>query len=119
MGGARSVLEDGNIACEGRATRSQLFEEKHPGNVPWRGVLVCKEKYAKFPSADLAQVDVLDVLDVRQVLRQRELAAVVEVDLASLGADVADHADDGSGEDTCERRLADHSSWCGLDREEK
>ena len=43
-------------------------------------------------AADAAQVDARDVLDVRQVLRQRELAAVVQLDavLAVLRANVAD-----------------------------
>ena len=52
-------------------------------------------------AADVAQVDARDVLDVRQVLRQRELAAVVQIDavLAVLRANVADHANDRAGED--------------------
>ena len=56
-----------------------------------------------FEAADAAQVDALDVLDVRQVLRQRELAAVLQVDavLAVLRANVADHANDRAGEDAC------------------
>ena len=56
-----------------------------------------------FEAVDAAQVDALDVLDVRQVLRQRELAAVLQVDavLAVLRANVADHANDRAGEDTC------------------
>ena len=56
-----------------------------------------------FEAADAAQVDARDVLDVRQVLRQRELAAVVQVDavLAVLRANVADHANDRAGEDAC------------------
>ena len=56
-----------------------------------------------FEAADAAQVDALDVLDVRQVLRQRELAAVRQVDavLAVLRANVADHANDRAGEDAC------------------
>ena len=56
-----------------------------------------------FEAADVAQVDARDVLDVRQVLRQRELAAVVQVDavLAVLRANVADHANDRAGEDAC------------------
>ena len=56
-----------------------------------------------FEAADAAQVDALDVLDVRQVLRQRELAAVAQVDaiLAMLRANVADQANDCAGEDAC------------------
>ena len=56
-----------------------------------------------FEAADAAQVDARDVLDVRQVLRQRELAAVVQLDavLAVLRANVADHANDRAGEDAC------------------
>ena len=43
------------------------------------------------------------IRDVRQVLRQGKLAAVLELDavLAVLRALVADHADDGAREDTC------------------
>ena len=56
-----------------------------------------------FEASDVAQVDALDVLDVRQVLRQRELAAVVQLDAATavLRANVADHANDRAGEDAC------------------
>ena len=53
-----------------------------------------------FEAADVAQVDARHVRDVRQVLCQSELAAALQVDRASVGADVADHADDGTGEDT-------------------
>ena len=56
-----------------------------------------------FEAFDAAQIDARDVLDVRQVLRQRELAAVPQVDavLAVLRANVADHANDCAGEDAC------------------
>ena len=56
-----------------------------------------------FEAADVAQVDARDVLDVRQVLRQRELAAAPQVDaiLAMLRANVADQANDCAGEDAC------------------
>ena len=56
-----------------------------------------------FGAADAAQVDAHHVLDVRQVLRQRELAAVVQVDAvpAMLRANVADQANDCAGEDAC------------------
>ena len=56
-----------------------------------------------FEAADVAQVDARDVLDVRQVLRQRELAAVLQDDAipAMLCAKVADHANDRAGEDAC------------------
>ena len=56
-----------------------------------------------FEAADAAQVDARDVLDVRQVLRQRELAAAPQVDaiLAMLRANVADQANDCAGEDAC------------------
>merc|ERR1711988_280794 len=57
--------------------------------------------FIAFEAADAAQVDARDVLDVRQVLRQRELAAVVQLDaiLAMLRANVADQANDCAGED--------------------
>ena len=56
-----------------------------------------------FEAADEAQVDARDVLDVRQVLGQRELAAAGQVDAlpAVLRANVADHANDRAGEDAC------------------
>ena len=56
-----------------------------------------------FEAVDVAQVDARDVLDVRQVLRQRELAAAPQVDaiLAMLRANVADQANDYAGEDAC------------------
>ena len=57
-----------------------------------------------FQAADSAQVDTLDIRYVRQVLRQSEPAAVFQVDGASVGAHVADHADDGAGEDTWNTR---------------
>ena len=59
-----------------------------------------------FQAANVAQVDARDVRDVRQVLRQSELAAAAQFDavLAVLGAHVADHADDGTGEDTWNTR---------------
>ena len=57
-----------------------------------------------FQAVDAAQVDARHVRDVRQVLRQSELAAAAQVHFASVGADVADHADDGAGEDTWNTR---------------
>ena len=56
-----------------------------------------------FEAVDAAQVDARDVLDVRQVLGQREPAAFVQPDavLAVLRANVADHANDCAGEDAC------------------
>ena len=56
-----------------------------------------------FEAVDVAQVDARDVLDVRQVLGQRELAGFVQPDavLAVLRANVADHANDRAGEDAC------------------
>ena len=74
--------------------------------------LVRKENSRKFlqrltfQAVDATQVDARDVRDVRQVLCQSELAAVIQPDavLAVLGADVADHADDGTGEDTWNTR---------------
>ena len=56
-----------------------------------------------FEAADAAQVNARDVLDVRQVLSQRELAAVVQDDAvrAVLRANVADQANDCAGEDAC------------------
>ena len=47
-----------------------------------------------FEAIDVAQVDVCHVLDFWQVIRQSELAAVSEIDIATMGADIADHADD-------------------------
>ena len=56
-----------------------------------------------FEAGYVAQVDARDVLDVRQILRQRELAASFQVDavLAVLRANVADHANDRACEDAC------------------
>ena len=69
-----------------------------------------------FKGVHVAQVDARDVLDVRQVLRQSELAAAFQVDRASVGADVADHADDGPGEDTWNTREGTlrkkSADWC-------
>ena len=61
-------------------------------------------QWLTFQAVDAAQVDARHVRDVRQVLRQSELAAEAQVHLASVGADVADHADDGAGEDTWNTR---------------
>ena len=59
-----------------------------------------------FQADNAAQIDARDVRDVRQVLCQGELAAVVQFDtvLAMLGAHITDHADDGTGEDTWNTR---------------
>ena len=56
-----------------------------------------------FEAGYVAQVDAQHVLDVRQVIRQRELAAAPQVDAARamLRANVADHANDRAGEDAC------------------
>ena len=47
-----------------------------------------------FETTDVAQVDGRDVLNVWQVICQSELAAICEIDSASIGADSANHADD-------------------------
>ena len=81
--------------------------------VPTKGAGWCAKENSReflqrltFQAADVAQVDARHVRDARQVLRQSELAAAVQIDavLAVLGADVADHADDGAGEDTWNTR---------------
>ena len=54
-----------------------------------------------FETIDVAQVDVCYILDVWQVIRQSELAAVSEIDSASIGADIADHADNTACEGAC------------------
>ena len=46
-----------------------------------------------FEAIDAAQVHVCHVRDVGQVICQSELAAVNEIDSASIGADIANHAD--------------------------
>ena len=80
----------GNFAEESGLVRNQVW-------------IVPRYVLRTFEAADAAQVDALDVLDVRQVLRQRELAAVLQVDavLAVLRANVADQANDCAGEDAC------------------
>ena len=45
---------------------------------------------------DVAQVD---VCDIGQVISQGELAAATEINSTSIGADIANHADDTACED--------------------
>ena len=91
VGSALSVTpKNGNFRRKSGLVRNQVW-------------IVPRYVLRTFEAADAAQVDARDVLDVRQVLRQRELAAAPQVDAipAMLRANVADHANDRAGEDTC------------------
>ena len=110
-GQVRAIPEHLDVACS-YVVRSYWKQRERSGQERSnKGCgLVRKENSGKFlqrltfQAVDAAQVDARHVRDVRQVLRQSELAAVGQVDLASVGADVADHADDGAGEDTWNTR---------------
>ena len=91
MGSALSVTpKNGKFHRKSGLVRNQVW-------------IVPRYSLRTFEAVDVAHVDARDVLDVRQVLRQRELAAVVQVDaiLAMLRANVADQANDCAGEDAC------------------
>ena len=62
-----------------------------------------------FETTDVAQVDGRDVLNVWQVICQSELAAICEIDSASIGADSANHADDTACKGACGRIIKERS----------
>ena len=105
----RAALESLDVAC----SSCSLFKgfnapsERSREKIPTKGADWCAKEISRkspqrltFEAVDVAQVDARHVRDVRQVLRQSELAAAAQVDGASVGADVADHANDSAGEDT-------------------
>ena len=91
-----------------RATRESSRKIRRKENYPQKGALgpqssvECSSLHT-FEAGYVAQVDAQHVLDVRQVIRQRELAAAPQVDAvrAMLRANVADHANDRAGEVAC------------------